>query len=112
VAEERLLPPQHELASIVWPGGGVEHHPSHGDWIRELRAAGFVIDALHELYASPDAVTPEYYDIVTAEWARRWAPRTSGSLTWRDDEREGNVGTVAELPELLGQAVAFATASS
>jgi hypothetical protein len=34
--------------------------------------AGFVVDGLHELHAPPDAVAPEYYDIVTPEWARRW----------------------------------------
>lgn len=72
VAGERLLRGQRDLRHIAWPGGGVEHHASHGDWIRELRAAGFVVDALHELYAPPGAVAPEYYDIVTAEWARRW----------------------------------------
>jgi SAM-dependent methyltransferase len=72
VAGERLLRAQRDLRRIAWPGGGVEHHAGHGEWIREMRRAGFVVDALHELYAPADAVTPEYYDIVTAEWARRW----------------------------------------
>ena len=33
---------------------------------------GFVIEALHELYAPEDAKDPAYYDIATAQWARRW----------------------------------------
>ncbi|WP_426571559.1 class I SAM-dependent methyltransferase [Aquihabitans sp. McL0605] len=71
-AGERLLRPQRDLYPIAWVDGGVEFHPGHGDWIRELRAAGFVVDALHELYPPEDAPTHEYYDIVTAEWASRW----------------------------------------
>ena len=72
VAQERLLRPQRELGRVEWPGGGVEFHPGHGDWIRVLGANGFVVEALHELYAPADAETPDYYDIVTAQWARQW----------------------------------------
>jgi hypothetical protein len=72
VAGEQLLRGQRDLFPIAWPGGGLEHHPGHGDWIRLLRAAGFVVDALHELYPPDDAPTHEWYDIVTADWARRW----------------------------------------
>lgn len=68
----RLLRPQRDMNPIAWPGGGVEHHPGHGDWILALRAAGFVVDALHELYASADTANHEYYDIVDAAWASRW----------------------------------------
>jgi SAM-dependent methyltransferase len=71
-AEERLLRPQRDLFRIEWPGAGVEHHPGHGDWIRLLRSAGFVVDALHELYPPAGAATHEHYDIVTAEWAEQW----------------------------------------
>ena len=71
-AGDRLLRGQRDLYPIAWPDGGVEHHPGHGDWIRELRAAGFVVDALHELYPPADAPTHEYYDIVTAQWATQW----------------------------------------
>jgi SAM-dependent methyltransferase len=71
-AQERLLRPQRALNRVEWPGGGAEFHPSHGDWIRVLRANGFVVEALHELYAPPDAATHGYYDIVTANWARQW----------------------------------------
>lgn len=72
VAGDRLLRSQGSLRRIDWPGGGVEHHPGHGDWIRELRKAGFTVEALHELVAGEAATTPDYYDIVTGEWARRW----------------------------------------
>ena len=72
VAGDRLLRPQRSLRRVEWPAAGVEHHPGHGEWIRELRRAGFAIDALHELYAGDDAVMPEYYEIVTEQWASDW----------------------------------------
>lgn len=72
VAGDRLLRGQQGLSPVAWPGGGVEHHLSHGEWIAVLRRHGFVVDALHELYPPDDATSPEYYDIVTAEWARKW----------------------------------------
>jgi SAM-dependent methyltransferase len=72
VAGDRLLRSQPELARITWPGGGTEHHPGHGDWLRALRAAGLTVEELRELHAPADAVTPPWYDIVTADWARRW----------------------------------------
>lgn len=72
VAEERLLRGQREAYKVQWPGGGVEFHPSHGDWVRLLRRAGFVVDALHELYAPPESHDHAFYEIVSADWARRW----------------------------------------
>jgi SAM-dependent methyltransferase len=72
MAQERLLRPQRGFHRVEWPGGGVEFHPSHSDWIRVLGASGFVVEALHELYAPADAADHEYYEIVTADWARRW----------------------------------------
>lgn len=72
LAGDRLLRPQRDLRRVEWPGAGIEHHPGHGEWIRELRCAGFVVDALHELYAVAGAHSPEYYDIVSEEWARQW----------------------------------------
>jgi SAM-dependent methyltransferase len=71
-AQERLLRGQRDVRRVEWPGGGVEHHPSHGDWIRVLTSHGFAVEALHELYAPDDADDHEYYDIATADWARRW----------------------------------------
>jgi SAM-dependent methyltransferase len=71
-AGDRLLRPQRSTYRVAWPNGGVEYHPSHGDWVRLLRANGFVVQALHELYAPPQARTPEWYVIATAEWAQQW----------------------------------------
>jgi SAM-dependent methyltransferase len=68
----RLLRSARDLHPVAWPGGGVEYHPGHGDWIGELRAAGFVVDELRELYAHEAASPPAYYDIVSSEWAERW----------------------------------------
>src|SRR5262245_2643045 len=72
VAEDRLLRSQAELARITWPGGGTEHHPSHGEWIRHLRTAGFEIEALHELHPPAGAIAHDFYEIVTPAWAERW----------------------------------------
>ena len=71
-AGESLRRPQPDVRRVRWPEGGVEFHPSHGDWVRVLRTNGFVVEALHELYAPDDAETHRYYEIVTAEWARQW----------------------------------------
>ena len=72
VAEEQLLRGQREAYKVRWPGGGVEFHPSHGDWVRLLRRAGFEVDALHEIYAPPDGDDHAFYEIVSADWARQW----------------------------------------
>jgi hypothetical protein len=71
-AGNRLLRSVRDIASITWPGGGVEHHPSHGDWIATFRSAGLVVDALRELYAPAASCVPEFYEIVTKEWAMQW----------------------------------------
>lgn len=71
-AEERLMRPQRGMHRVRWPGGGVEFHLGHGEWVSVLRASGFLVEALHELYAGEGAVTPAYYDIATASWARQW----------------------------------------
>ncbi len=71
-AQDRLLRAQRGSHRTQWPGGGVEYHPGHGDWIRMLRAAGFEVEALHELYAPTEATSPDYYEIATADWARSW----------------------------------------
>ena len=72
VARERLVRPQRRLHRVQWPGGGVEFHPSHGEWIRVPGANGFVVQALHELYAPADAATHRYYGIAAARCASRW----------------------------------------
>jgi SAM-dependent methyltransferase len=71
-AGERLQRPQRALRRVQWPGGGVEFHPGHGEWIRVLGASGFRVEALHELYAPPGTETHGYYEIATAEWAAQW----------------------------------------
>jgi hypothetical protein len=72
VAGDRLLRSARGIASISWPGGGTEYHPSHGDWIATIRSAGLVVDGMHELYAPVTGCVPEFYEIVTKEWAMRW----------------------------------------
>jgi SAM-dependent methyltransferase len=71
-AQEQLLRPQRDLNRVQWPGGGIEFHPGHGEWIRILRSNGFEIEGLSELHAPPDATTHEYYDIASAAWAAKW----------------------------------------
>lgn len=72
VAGDRLLRGQRETYRVRWPGGGIEFHPSHGDWVRLLRGAGFVVEAMHEIYAPADGADHPFYEIVTHEWASRW----------------------------------------
>ena len=72
LAGERLLRGHREAYRVRWPGGGIEFHPSHGDWIRMLRESGFVVAAMHEIYAPPDADDHAFYEIVSKEWATRW----------------------------------------
>jgi len=71
-AGERLQRAQPDVRRVQWPEGGAEFHPGHGDWVRILRANGFRLDALHELYAPQAGQTHGYYEIVTADWARQW----------------------------------------
>jgi SAM-dependent methyltransferase len=72
--DEQLHRSQWELGRIEWEGEdeGINYHLAHGDWIRILRGNGFDVLALHELRAPEDAPTHEYYDFVSADWARRW----------------------------------------
>jgi SAM-dependent methyltransferase len=72
VAGERLLRGQREAYQVHWPGGGVEFHPSHGDWVQLLRRAGFVVEALREIYAPPEGDDHAFYEIVSKDWATRW----------------------------------------
>jgi hypothetical protein len=53
-------------------GGGVEFHPSHGEWIRVLGANGFVVKPPTSSTPPPDAQTHEYYGIASAQWASQW----------------------------------------
>jgi SAM-dependent methyltransferase len=70
-AGQELVQPQRDVARVD-AAGGVQFHPGHGQWITILRKAGFVVDALHELYAPAGAVTHQYYGIASAQWASHW----------------------------------------
>ncbi len=70
---ERLVRSQFDLYRLEWPDDhGVEFHPTHGEWIRLLRANGFTVENLVEPAAPADASTHEYYGWVSADWARAW----------------------------------------
>jgi len=71
-ARRELLRPQREVRRLVTAAGGVEFHPGHGEWIATLRASGFAVDDLREIYAPPDATDHPYYQLATADWACRW----------------------------------------
>jgi SAM-dependent methyltransferase len=72
VAEDRLVRGHREAYRVDWSGGGIEFHPSHGDWVRLLRRAGFVVEAMHEIFAPPAGNDHPFYEIVSAEWASKW----------------------------------------
>ncbi len=72
VAEERLLRGHREAYRVHWSGGGVEFHPSHGDWLRLLRRSGFVVEAMHEMFAPPGSGEHAFYEIVSSRWATKW----------------------------------------
>ena len=67
-----LLWPQWETYRLVTGEGGVQFHPGHGEWITILRASGFTVDDLREIYAPPGAVDHPYYQLAAVEWARQW----------------------------------------
>jgi ubiquinone/menaquinone biosynthesis C-methylase UbiE len=70
---EHLVRSQFDLYRLEWPDDdSVEFHPTHGEWIRLLRANGFVIEKLVEPPAPAGATTHEYYGWVSADWARKW----------------------------------------
>jgi len=70
-AEDRLLRSAFSMQRVIWPGdSGVEFHPTHAEWIRILRDAGFEVEELLEL-RPPEGSTTRY-PFVTPEWARQW----------------------------------------
>jgi SAM-dependent methyltransferase len=72
VAEERLMRGYADAYRVRWPDGGVEFHPSHGDWLRLLRRSGFVVEAMLEVFAPADSGDHPFYEIVSGEWAAKW----------------------------------------
>jgi hypothetical protein len=56
-----------------WRASSTGRRRNSGGWGAGTRSSnGFVVEALHELYASDGSTTPDYYDIATAAWATRW----------------------------------------
>ena len=84
VAEERLVRGQREAYRVHWPGGGIEFHPSHGDWVRLLRDSGFVVDAMREIYAPPDWGTTPSTRSCRVPGRPSGRPRSSGWLRGRE----------------------------
>jgi ubiquinone/menaquinone biosynthesis C-methylase UbiE len=69
----QLVRPLREMYRIEWPDTNeVEFHLPPGELIDLLRASGFQVERMIELYAPEDAKTHEYYKWVTADWARQW----------------------------------------
>jgi SAM-dependent methyltransferase len=70
---EQLVRPQRDLYKLAWEDTGeVEFHLPPGKLIDVLRESGFEVERFVELYAPDDASTHEYYNYVSAEWARKW----------------------------------------
>jgi SAM-dependent methyltransferase len=71
---ETLQRPQRGMHRLDWAEDdpGVEFHLGAGDLIRLLRANGFEIVDLVELFAPEGAKDHEEYSYVPADWARRW----------------------------------------
>jgi len=70
-ATERLLRPQRGMHRVEWSDDpGVEFHLSPGDWIRLLRANGFEVEDLIEIYP-PDGSTTRF-PYMSLGWAQAW----------------------------------------
>ncbi len=75
--DDRMQRPQRGMRRFTWPDDpSVEFHVSHGEMIRLLRAAGFEVLDLIEVYAPDDAADATLHDgelpYVSAAWAHRW----------------------------------------
>jgi len=71
LATERLLRPQRGMHRFAWRDtDGIEFHLSPGDWIRLLRANGFEIEDLIEVYPPEGATTQHPYSSLA--WAQAW----------------------------------------
>jgi SAM-dependent methyltransferase len=68
---ESLAREQRGMRRFEWEGG-VEFHIPHGERLDLLRANGFELERLVELYPPENARDHPYYDFVGVEWARRW----------------------------------------
>ena len=71
LAGSALLRPQRGMHRFEWiDTDNIEFHVSHGEMVSILTGAGFVIEALHELYSPADATTS--YGLADGDWASRW----------------------------------------
>jgi SAM-dependent methyltransferase len=68
---ERMLRPQRGLHRTAWPEGGVDFHLGHGDMIRLLRASGFEVEDMIEVFA-PRGAADSTFAYAPAEWSRDW----------------------------------------
>jgi SAM-dependent methyltransferase len=70
---EQLQRPQFGMYRFEWlPDKEVNFYIPHGEWIRVLGQHGFEIVALHELQAPAGAKDHPRYELVSAEWAKKW----------------------------------------
>jgi SAM-dependent methyltransferase len=70
-ATAEMLRPLRGLHRLEWSSDtSVNFALPHGEWIRLLRANGFAVENLIELWPAEDAQTTFPY--VTIEWARQW----------------------------------------
>lgn len=83
---ETLQRPQRGMHRFDWPDDdpGVEFHLGAGDLIRLLRANGFEILDMVELFAAEGAKDHAEYSYVSADWARRWPSEE----IWRARKRD------------------------
>ena len=71
VGGDRLLRGQREAYRVQWPGGGVEFHPSHGDWVGLLRGpASSSRPCTSSTRHQTGTTTPSTRSC--REWATRW----------------------------------------
>jgi SAM-dependent methyltransferase len=70
---ETLQRPQRGLHRLEWtePEPEIEFQLGHGDWFRVLRANGFEVLDLVELYATEDTPAHTYYAF-SREWSEKW----------------------------------------
>jgi SAM-dependent methyltransferase len=70
-AAPTMIRPYRGMHRFEWESDeSVNFHLGYGDWIRILRANGFEVENLVELWPADGATTS--YPFVTADWARNW----------------------------------------
>ena len=71
-ATNAMLRPYRGLYRLEWTSDqSVNFHLGYGDWIRLLRANGFEIENLVEIYPAEGATATDF-PYATNEWARQW----------------------------------------